>query len=214
MIVFSAPAVRTDRLQMLRHSVVDLRALERYLLEALEVQQSESRLRASAEAAALVERVATVLRRHIARLDEHRGLLDDSGEAAPTGLSRSVAGVFVGFVCKMRSHEVSAMLRDDHTLLNLASIGYAALHATALAFEHVATAELALEHLRELTPLIAEINRLMPLAVIEELAATSGPIASDAADQATANLQAAWSTTTTSRRGAGGRYSGGSRSPF
>lgn len=211
MIVFASPSVRKDRLHVIRHGVVDLRALERYILEALDVQRSERALQEHEEARQLIERMIALLHVHIERLDEHLHLLSDHSRGELPDLSRSVTGVFVGFVCKMRSHETSNMLRDDFTLLNLAAAGYSTLHATALALDHASTAELALIHLREVTPLIAEINRVLPAVVVSELSVNFPQLDPSVAERALASTHAAWSAG--SRRSAGSR-SLSSRSPF
>ena len=169
MIVFSTARTHRNPGQVLNCAVADLRALERYILEVVEVQQHEPSLQAHHDAARLVHHMIELLRAHVGRLDVHLAGLRHRAPEETGDVSRSVAGVFVGFICKMRSHEASHLLRDDYTLLSLAMMGYTILHTTGLALDDRETAGIALEHLRELTVLSREIGLSMPGVVVDEL---------------------------------------------
>ncbi len=76
--------------------------------------------------------------------------------------------------------------------LNLAAIGYTMLHTAALAMDDVVTAELALGHLSELTPLVMEVSKVMPSAVVNDLIREVTVANPDAAAPALRNTQQAW----------------------
>jgi hypothetical protein len=65
------------------------------------------------------------------------------------------------------------MLRDDYVALNVNAIGYTMLHTTGLALDSAPTAELALVHLRSITPLIMELSQVIVPVVVSELGDTS-----------------------------------------
>jgi len=62
------------------------------------------------------------------------------------------------------------MLRDTYCALHLVNMSYTMLHSTALALHDQRTAELALQHLRDLTELTVELSRAVPHVVVNELA--------------------------------------------
>jgi len=162
-------------------SITELRALERYTLEALELQQHEDDLEDHEAAAQLIDQVVEVLREHIQRLDLQIASLGGSKEALRVATT-SMAGAFLGFLSKIRSHDTSKMLRDDYTLLSLASIGYVMLHTTALALRQTTLAEMAMQHHRELAPLVESIAEMLPHLVMQDLSRNFGGLNRSAAD--------------------------------
>lgn len=172
--------------------LTDLRALERYLIEALELQEFEKDLRSHREAALLVSDTLDLLRYHVAKVDEEIESLDCDPRSALRRSVAAISGAFVTSVSKLRSRETSKILRDNLTMLNLATASYAILHSGALAVGHTALADLALIHLRELTGIIAEINQLLPRVVVAEVARTVATTSETAADRAFQNTESAW----------------------
>ena len=61
------------------------------------------------------------------------------------------------------------MLRDDYTLLSLASIGYVMLHTTSLALRKTDLAAVAMQHHQELGPLMEEIALTLPHLILQDL---------------------------------------------
>lgn len=154
-------------------SITELRALERYTLEALELQQHEDDLEDHQAAAQLIQQTIEILREHIRQLDLRIASLGGSKEALRVATT-SMAGAFLGFLSKIRSHDTSKMLRDDYTLLSLASIGYVMLHTTALALRQPALADMAMQHHRELAPVVNEIALTLPHLVLQDLSRNFG----------------------------------------
>lgn len=170
-----------DITDTLVRSITELRALERYTLEALELQQYEEDLEEHQAAAQLIQQTVELLREHIRQLDLRIATLGGSKEALRAATT-SMSGAFLGFLSKTRSHETSKMLRDDYTLLSLASIGYVMLHTTALALRQPALAEMAMCHHRELAPVVSEIARTLPHLVLQDLSRTFGGLNRTAAE--------------------------------
>lgn len=172
---------RPDINDTLARSVTELRALERYTLEALELQQYEDDLEHHQEAANLIAQAVEVLRNHITRLDLRITTLAGTTDALRAATS-SMSGAFSGFFSKIRSHDTSKMLRDDYTLLSLASIGYVMLHTSALALRRTDVAEMAMQHHQDLAPLVQEIALTLPHLVLRNLSRSFGSLNSAAAE--------------------------------
>ena len=60
------------------------------------------------------------------------------------------------------------MMRDDYTALSMLATGYTMLHTHALTADDNEVADIALKHLGEITPVITEISRVLPLVVARE----------------------------------------------
>lgn len=175
----------------LRQYVNDMSALDKHILEALERQYDDARVKADAKvydfvgkSKSLFQRHGNELATHVARLGSGVG---DTVKSAVTG----ALGAFAGLYDKVRKDPVSRMLRDDYVAFNLASISYTMLHTTALAFRDQPLADLALSQLKELTPLIIHANEIVPPAVAAELRDEPGADTSVGA-QAVQNTQRAW----------------------
>src|SRR5215208_3228145 len=160
----------SDRHDNLRPYVADMSAVERHILEAVERQLGDDSTKSFPEALQLLRRVEGALNRHVQALESHLKSFDGGSLAGTVKETvTGVLGVFAGLYDKVRKEQVSRMLRDDYTALNLAAISCTMLHTTALANREQATADLALRHLRDLAPLIMEINEVIPQVVVREL---------------------------------------------
>ena len=138
---------------------------QRYLIEVLEVQEFEPRLRSHQAALAVIGRIRAALQRQsesmVTALKSLRGDPADL-RAAGSGL----ADVFVGFFLKARPREVSKILHTDYSLLKLAASGYASLLASGRACRETELAELARANLRELLALAREVLTLRKATVL------------------------------------------------
>jgi hypothetical protein len=173
--------------------VSDMHSLQKHIYEALQRQVGDSRVQAQTEAAQLLGRVSRTLEAQLAELERHLEVLGGNGAAASIkDAVTSALGLAAGLIDKVRAEAVSKMLRDDFTALDLAAAGYAMLHTTALGLRDQGTADLALRHLRQLTPVIMEMNELLPTLVLRELADDGLPVDIGAATQARRNLELAW----------------------
>lgn len=188
----------SDITETLVRSLTELRALERYTLEALDLQRHEEDLEDHRSAGELIFDTTGVLREHVERLDTQIAVLGASREALRAAAS-SMAGAFLGFLSKSRSHETAKMLRDDYTLLSLASIGYLMLHTTAVALRRADVADLALRHHRELAPLVRDIGEMLPHLVLRDLSLDFGGLNRTAAEATlmatTVTTESPWAAT-------------------
>lgn len=92
----------------------------------------------------------------------------------------------------VRTDPVSKNLRDDYTALNLAAISYTMLHTTGQALMDQQTADLAAAYLMDYTPLITEINEVIPGIVVSELRDETEVLEPEAVGQALERTQQAW----------------------
>ena len=152
----------------------DQLALERHILEAVERQRGEDSLRENLEANKVVIEIEQVLKSHVATLET---LADEYGAGTSSLLKKAVtelAGVAAGLYDKVRDQEVSRMIRDDYTALSLAAMGYTAFHTFGLVIQEQRIADVALSHLKDLTPLLVRISQVLPLVVASETAKDLG----------------------------------------
>ncbi|MGH2542732.1 MAG: hypothetical protein ACRDIB_08040 [Ardenticatenaceae bacterium] len=182
----------SERQDTLQQYVSDMLALERHIHEALERQSSSGSVRDHPEASQLISRAEGILKGHITALEQH---LSSIGGDAGSPVKESVAaalGVAAGLIDRVRTQQVSKDLRDDYTAFSAAAISYTMLHTTGLALESRTTADLAVRHLKELTPVLVEISEVIPNVVVRELTDDSEMIDTTVAGEATRNTQEAW----------------------
>ena len=178
--------------ETLQPYVNDMIALTKHIHQAVERQLNDARVKQFPDAYPLINRLDGVLESHIKVLEAHGKAIGDSGSLLKDAVA-SVMGVAAGLYDKVRTETVSSMLRDDYTALSLAAMGHTMLHTTALGVRHQATADLALSHLTDLTPIIVEISEVIPLVVVQELQATGEINDPTVGRQAVQNTQKAWS---------------------
>lgn len=174
--------------------VNDMLALEKHILEAVEKQRDDDRVRLDPGCAALVDRIHTLTRAHVIGLENHAAGVGGEPGASIKEAMMSVAGTLAGLYDKLRKHPVSRMLRDDYTALSLTATAYSMLYTTALAMRELAIANVALRHLREVTPLVMELSALIPRIVVKELAEDDPDIDSSIVDIARDNTMEAWNS--------------------
>ena len=182
----------SERQDTLQQYVSDMLAVERHLLPAFENQSEDDRLADSPEAQRLVSKIEATIRSHINSLEQH--LENQGGDpASPVKTAVTTAlGAAATAIENMRTNPVSKNLRDDYTALNLAAIGYTMLHTTGHVLADEQTADLAASHLMDYTPLIIEINEVVPLVVVSELRDETEVLEMDAVGPAIERTQQAW----------------------
>jgi len=172
--------------------VNDVLALEREIKEAVERQLEDEAVQDIPEAAEFFRQLlSSADTRHIAlgKLSETLG----SGAGVIKETVAAAAGMLAGLYGKVRKHPVSRNLRDDYTALALASTAYSMLYTTAVALRNEATASLAQQHLRQLTPLIMGLSHIIPGVVVGELAADFPDLDAQAAEAGRKVTAEAWS---------------------
>jgi ferritin-like metal-binding protein YciE len=180
--------------ETLQKYVSDMLSVERHIHEAFKRQRDDGDFKNFPEAHQFVTRVDTILQNHISRLESHLEALGGNPSAPVKAAVSSVLGVAAGIIDKVRQNDkISADLRDDYTALNLAAISYTMLHTTGLALMDQKTADLARDHLMDLTPLITRINEMIPNIVARELQDEGATVGANVSSQAVRNTQEAWS---------------------
>jgi len=153
---------------ILSKSITDLRALQRYMIEVLELQQSELELKTFAPADRLLGEILATLRQQIENLDRH--ILAIPGSR--TGLKNAasvMASAFLGFLTKTRSHDLMQILRDDSTLLHHASMHYAILQTAAASLGQKSIFDVASANRREIEGFVADLGDLAQQYLRREL---------------------------------------------
>ncbi|MEZ5405548.1 MAG: hypothetical protein R3F23_05025 [Verrucomicrobiia bacterium] len=181
-----------DRNQTLKQYVTDMRAWDQYLLDISQIQANDSNLKRYPQAVSLINQIVFITQKHVVNLDTQVTRFNVGARSALKGAVTSLAGSTMGFLNKVRSHEVSKMLRDDYTALSLSAISYTMLHTVGLSLHDSIIADLALEHLKNITPLIVEISEIIPAIVVTELADEGDVTEPNAGIIALHNTQQAW----------------------
>jgi len=175
----------------LRQYVSDMLATEKHIREAVERQQEDESVKPQAQAYQLVNRIASTMQQHVDELERQGEALQGSSTSMKDAVT-SVLGTAAGLYDKVRTKQTSRMLRDDYTALSLAAISYTMLHTTSQALHDSSTATLALRHLKDITPLITEISRIIPEVVASELTEDFPNLSLGSAAESIRQTQEAW----------------------
>ncbi len=182
-------AAQTNNLRMY---VNDMVALEKHILDAVERQQQDERVQQDPQLKELVDKIYTILRAHVLTMENHAAAVGEQFGSTVKEAVSNVAGAVAGLYDKVRKHPVSRLLRDDYTALSLASTAYSMLYTTGLATRELPVANVALRHLQELTPLVMELSRIIPSAVVKELAEDDPDVDQTILSLAQENTMKAW----------------------
>jgi len=182
----------SERQDTLQQYVSDMLAVERHILPAIESQTREERFAKDPEVQRLVSKIEATVRSHINGLEQHLENLGGDTASPIKSAATALLGLAATMIEKVRTDPVSKNLRDDYTVLNLAAVSYGMLHTTGQALMDQQTADLAASHLKDYTPLIAEINEVIPQVVVSELPDETEVLDPDAAKRANQRIQEAW----------------------
>ena len=176
----------------LKTYVNDMLALQKHILEAVERQYEDPRVKHDTLTFDLIGKVKSTLTHHVTDLEAHVARLGSEAMATAKAAITGTLGAVAGIYDKIRKDPVSRMLRDDYTALNMASFSYTMLHTTGLAYGDAAVADVAVKHLQDLAPLIIHYNEIIPHVVVKELQDEGPGIDTGVAAMAIANTQHAW----------------------
>lgn len=182
-----------DNNDILQQYVSDMIALNKHILEAVERQLEGDYLDKYPGTRPVVNSIKTALTKHVSGLTTQVESVGGEASGPVKDAVSTIAGVAAGLYDKVRHDPVSKMLRDDYTALSLASISYTMLHTTGLALKHDAIADTAVRYLKDLTPIVVEISKIMPKIVVKDLADEEVSIDASVGGQAVSNTQEAWS---------------------
>lgn len=184
-----------NRKDAIQKHLSDQIGLERHILEAIERQREDEKLREEVEANKLVIQIERILNQHVTALENLAEAYDAQVESVVKKAVTELLGVAAGLYDKVRDHKVSRMLRDDYTALSLAAMGYTAFHTFGLGIKEERIANLALSHLKDLTPLLVELSKVLPVMVAKEgKEEYDFAFDNEVGTLAVSNTQEAWST--------------------
>lgn len=184
-----------DRKESVHKHLSDMLAVEQHILDAVEQQRDDDRLRDNVRANKVVIEMERVLKEHVSAL---KALADQYGVKTQSAAKEAVTkllGVAAGIYDRVRGkHPLSRDLRDNYTALSLAAMAYTSFHTYGLATGEDRIASLAQRHLKDLTPLLVELSKVLPEVVAEEVGEESEfPVDTSVGPQAVQNTQEAWS---------------------
>ncbi|GAB5521279.1 MAG: hypothetical protein RhofKO_35300 [Rhodothermales bacterium] len=185
----------TTRNDTIRKHLADMQAVEAHILAAVKRQLSETEELATApsQVAPLLRRIESTLTTHTETLNLLSERYDGETQANFKKIVTEFFGMLAGIYDKVREHEVSRMLRDDYTALSLAAMGYTAMHSFGLAIGEDDIASMSQRHLEDLTPLLMDLSRTLPYAVVQEVAEENDfPVDTTVGARALENTQRAW----------------------
>ena len=186
--------------EVIRENLADMLGIEQHVLQTIERQTRDDRVKKFYNAYELLKRIELVLRSHTAELERHLITVDGGLESKLKKAATSIAESVAVFYDRLRTNEpVSRSLRDIYTSLNHVAISYGMLHTAALALDEVEIATLAKIHLTGLTPFIVELSEIIPFVLATELADEGKIEDATVAQQAAALYHQAWSHDVTSR---------------
>ena len=183
-----------DRTDILNAYVTDMAAVETHIHDAVTQQLDADATSSYPEAATVLSRLQTTLKRHVDTLEAYNAGSEGGGlrEAAKEALG-SALGFAAGLYNKMRDEDqVSRMLRDTYTATSLATVSYHMLYTTALALKDERLATLAMTNLKDLTDLIGELSESVVRVVVRELTAEDKTLDATVAEEAVRKTQEAW----------------------
>ena len=184
-----AMQARSDTLQQY---VSDMIAIEEHIANAVKRQAEDKDVLNNPQASRIIQNILQYAEQHSQHLKQHLESIGGDPAKGIKEVATSALGAVAGMYDKIRSEQVSKMLRDDYTALNLAAIAYTMLHTTGLALQDQGTASLALRHLQHNTPIIMELNQIIPSVVVAELKDDGLNVIEGSAQQAVNNTQNAW----------------------
>ena len=191
-----------DRKEAIHKHLSDMYAVEQHIRDAVARQRDDERLKNNVEANQVVIEVERVLKQHLSALDDLADHYDTQVQSAAKEALGKALGIAAGLYDRVRGkHPLSRDIRDNYTALSLAAMAYTAFHTFGLAAGEDRIAKLAEEHLKEITPLLVEISKVLPDVVAKETAEQDFPADSSVAKQATANTQSAWDPSITGGSG-------------
>jgi hypothetical protein len=169
----------------------DLLTLERHLYNAVKKQRINDKLYDS-DAMELLNSLDQILRNQIDALDAQLELMGGGRKSDMKELVGVFAGMAAGLIDSVRKDPVSKMLRDDYTALSMLATGYTMLHTHSLALGDDALAQLSVDHLGEITPVITELSRIIPLVVARESTGLDASRAEKVGREAMEQTQKMW----------------------
>lgn len=193
-----------DAKDIIRQYAGDMISLGKYIRDAADSQIDDDEFEGEPLAIELVSRLKRTMDEHITSLERHMEVMGDGSTGGIKKAAMSAMGSVVEMFQSIRSEDKSKMLRDHFTALSLAAISYNMLQTTALTLGDRSLADLCMRNVRQIPPLLVEINEMMPTLVARELREEIDTMSPAAVDEAIRNAQEIWGRSP-ARTGTGGR---------
>lgn len=187
-----------DRTEIINDYATDMAAVETHILRAVERQLGSDATTTYPDAVRVLSSLKTTLEAHVEALERFNDRTEGGGvkEAVKEALTGAL-GVAAGFYDQLRqTDKVSRMVRDTYTATSLAAISYHMLYTTALGLKADDLAGLALRNLKDLTPLLVDLSKVVCTVVASELEKEGKVLDPGVADEAVRATQEAWSAQT------------------
>lgn len=165
-------------------------ALVEDLYKSIDGQISSINKAEYADAKSTLTVINQILECHFAQLNQLLEELDEQTKKAHLKLVASNGEVI--FDNREKELQISRVLRDNYSALNLITIGNTLLHTTALALNNQALANLTLKHLENLVPLVIKVGELLPYIAVRELQSDAPNIDLEVARAALKNAKSIW----------------------
>ena len=184
-----------DRTAILNTYVTDMNAVETHIHDAVARQLESDDTQKYPDAVRVLTALKTVLARHTTALSAYNEKTDGGGfkEAVKEAIG-SALGVAAGLYDQVREDKVSCMIRDAYTATSLAAISYHMLYTTALGLKSDAVATMALTNLKDLTPILVDLSKVICTVVAAELDDNDKVYTASVGTQAVTDTQTAWSS--------------------
>jgi hypothetical protein len=177
--------------------LTDMAAVEQHIHEAVERQLKTEAISEYPEAQRVVEELRTTLERHLSTLRREAESGGSEGVDFVEAVKKAVSGALglvAGLYDRIRTDKVSRMIRDDYTATSLAAVSYQMLHTTALGLKNDRVADMALNHLKDLTPILVQLSEIVCTVVAQELAREEKIFDGTVGERAINNTHEAWSS--------------------
>src|SRR5665213_3407904 len=181
-----------DELHSIQTYVSDMLALERHFAQPLQSQLAMDDTAKYGDALAAITTIHTLNGAHVTALLQCLAGLGGHETSGLKSAWASLLGMGAAAIDLARKTKVSKSLRDDYTALNLATISYTMLHATAVGLGDTTTADLAKRHLADYARCVMQIAQIIPDVVLSELADLGETVQTGAADRIRQETNEVW----------------------
>ena len=186
----------SDLNQLLENHIFSQVSLEEHMLLEVQRQLSHPHIDEYPDAKEMLVGIKSVLEQHFLRLnavaDSLAKQIATAGVNGQKDVESDIPRNSDGTRNRIRREWISQLLQDDYAALNIAAMGNTLLHTTALAANSEEIADIALEHLTNLTGFVVKLSELVPKVVVQELSQKYPGIHRTIGDTAAANAQRAW----------------------